>query len=208
MFYRLESLLKSLFDDLFLAIPAAVITAVVYWVIRRALHKKRFGADFKEVRRKALLNEIIRLLLVLWLVLVFGGTLLPSKLEMEWHYMNNLWHFTDFFNAPHWDLVPGMIRHHDIRSYLSHFALNAAMFMPIGLALPFVLKRGGFGKVVLIGFCMTFTIEFLQGFIDRDPGLDDVFFNTLGTVLGCLLYLLMKLLLPRFTEKCNVRAKK
>lgn len=83
------------------------------------------------------------------------------------------------------------------------------MFMPIGLALPFVLKRPTFGHTVLVGFCFTFYIEYLQGFSgQRDGNIDDVICNTLGAIAGFLLYLLMKLIFPKFTAKCMVKAEK
>ena len=80
--------------------------------------------------------------------------------------------------------------------------------MPLGLALPFVLKKENFGKVVLIGFIITLLTEFLQGFTGRVGGIDDIIFNTLGAAAGYGLYLLMRLIFPKFTEKCKTKADK
>lgn len=199
MFYILHKL-NSLLNDLILAIPVSVITAVIFWLVRRIIHKKRLGDNFKEARKKALWNEIIWVLFIFWTVLAFGGTLLPSKIELHWHYMNHLWGFSDFFTTPYFGSFFSM------RFDISHMGLNVMMFVPIGLALPFVMKKENFGKVVLTGFCMTASIEFLQAFVRRESSLDDIICNTLGAAAGYGLYILMKLILPKFTEKCKTKA--
>lgn len=201
MRYLMHYILDTITDELILALPAAVITAVIYWFVRRAIHKKRLGIKFKEVRKKALLNEIIRLLLIFWAIIVFGGTLLPSRIELHWHYVNHLWRISEFITTPYFG------NFFDLIFESSHSGLNIMMFVPIGLALPFVLKKENFGKVILIGFCMTASIEFLQAFVRREASLGDIICNTLGAAAGYGLYLLMKLIFPRFTEKCKTKVK-
>ncbi|MCH5196786.1 MAG: VanZ family protein [Oscillospiraceae bacterium] len=193
-------LFRDLSHEFINALPAMAAAGLIYWFVRRHLHKKRFGGDFKEVRRKSRLNEIIGLLLVIWAALVFSSTVISlSGLRYFWR---------DFSFIPRWRLIPDFItygRHIDI----SHSLVNVIMFMPIGLALPFVLKRPTFGHTVLVGFCFTFYIEYLQGFSgQRDGNIDDVICNTLGAIVGFLLYLLMKLIFPKFTAKCMLKAKK
>lgn len=58
--------------------------------------------------------------------------------------------------------------------------------------LSLICKKKSFVNVFLTGTCSSFFIEFLQGFIERDGDIDDLIFNTLGTVTGFLLYLLLK----------------
>lgn len=196
----MRRLTQELLNELINALPLMAAAGLIYWFVRFAVQKKRFGADFKEIRRKALLNEIIGLLLVIWAALIVSTTLIPSWgsfLHLNLH----------LSPTPSWRLIPEIFYGHiDI----THGALNALMFVPIGLALPFIaLKCSKFGWTAFTGFCLTFEIEFLQGFSSqRDGNIDDVFFNTLGTVAGYLLYLLLKLLLPKFTKKCMVKAEK
>lgn len=193
-------ILRSLFDDLILAIPAAIIAAAVCWFVRRGIHKKRLGSDFKDARKRAVWNEIIRALFVFWAALVIGGTLLPSRLELEWHSRNRLWKFSDFFTAPYFGNFL------QLRVDAAHSGVNILMFVPIGAALPFVLKKGGFGRVVLTGLCMSAAIELLQAFIRRESSLDDIICNTLGAAAGYGLYRLVRLIFPKFAEKCAARA--
>lgn len=88
------------------------------------------------------------------------------------------------------------------KTIIVEFSVNVALFVPLGLALPFVCKKLSLLKATLIGFSISFLIEFLQCFIDnRDSGIDDLICNTLGTVISYLLYLLIKRLFPKFTEK-------
>lgn len=185
-------LVKELTDLMLEAVPIMVIAGLAYWFVRRFIHKKRFGADFKEIRQKSRLNEIIGLLLVIWAALIVCNTLLPPSLP---HLI------------PNWKVIPEIFTR-GIRSIIdTHKLLNVLMFAPIGLALPFMQKRPGFGRTVLVGFCFTFGIEFLQGFSSqRDGNIDDVICNTLGVIVGYLLYLLIKLLFPKFTAKCMVKA--
>lgn len=189
-------LIKDLISGFLNALPLMLVSGLIYWFVRRFIHKKSFKSDFKEVRRRSRLNEIIGLLLVMWAALIIGGTLL-----VKW---NKPVHFG---LIPHWDLVPEIIRRGRITDML-HFLLNVLMFAPIGLALPFVLKRPAFGQTVLVGFYFTLAIEFLQGFSrSRYGSIDDVIGNTLGVIAGFLLYLLMKLIFPKFTAKCMVKAR-
>lgn len=177
------------------ALPVMAGAGLIYWFTRRFIHKKRFGADFKEVRRKSRLNEIIGLLLVIWAALIISSTLIPPFGS----------HVFRFGFPPHWRLVPEIILYGYVD--FTHAVLNILIFAPVGLALPFVLKSSRFGWTVLTGFCFTFAIEFLQGFSNqRDGNTDDIITNTLGVIVGYLLYLLMKLIFPKFTAKCKIKA--
>ena len=194
----LQELLSEFLEDL----PLMLAAGLIYWFVRRHIHKKRFGSGFKEVRQRARLNEIIGLLLVMWAALIVCSTLMPPWGEFR--------HLSIFINfIPRWELIPEellkIIRHGFAGA--SHELLNVLMFVPIGLALPFVLKSHKFGQTVLVGFCFTFAIEFLQGFSNqRDGNTDDLICNTLGVIVGYLLFLLIKLILPKFTEKCMTKA--
>ena len=76
---------------------------------------------------------------------------------------------------------------------------NVALFMPLGILLPFVDKRfRSLRRVLLLALCMSLVIETLQ-FVLRFVGnpravdIDDVLLNTLGAVLGYLIYRGLKL---------------
>ena len=87
----------------------------------------------------------------------------------------------------------------DARSGLRSFCLtnligNIALFLPLGILLPLVSDRfRSFKRVLLVGFCLSLTIEVIQ-FVSRFFGIprtvdiDDVILNTLGGCLGFALY--------------------
>lgn len=208
------------FDNIFFSLPVVLAVMLVYWFVRRALQKHRLGAEFKDIRRRVLLNEIIRLLLVGWIAGTVCVTLTPSyfwkgvwlNIINEENVALDLWRFS--FNPP--QLVPIVADligqgHLEWLFHSKHLiielAVNVALFVPLGLALPFVFKKISLLKAAVIGFSSSFLIEFLQCFIDnRDSSIDDLICNILGAVIGYLLYLLIKRLFPNFTEKGKTSA--
>ncbi len=64
--------------------------------------------------------------------------------------------------------------------------LNIAMFMPLGIFLPFLFRKcRKFWVTYLLGFCASVTIEVLQLLTKRGiTELDDIFNNTLGAMIG------------------------
>ena len=66
---------------------------------------------------------------------------------------------------------------------------NAIMFVPLGIVFPFVYKGLDTWKMaVLTGFCCSLCIELVQLFLDRVSDVDDLILNTLGYVIGYLIY--------------------
>lgn len=76
--YQQEKGKSGAFDNVLFSLPVVLAVMIIYWFVRRALHKHRFGAEYKEIRRRSLINEIIRLLLVGWLAGLVCVTLTPS----------------------------------------------------------------------------------------------------------------------------------
>lgn len=74
---------------------------------------------------------------------------------------------------------------------LAGMALNALLFVPLGAALPVLWRSCGMSKTVTIGFSLSLLIELSQLFNYRATDIDDLLMNTLGTLLGYLLYTLI-----------------
>ena len=67
--------------------------------------------------------------------------------------------------------------------------LNVIMFMPIGMTMPFVLRMAKHPVLITVLFALllSISIELLQLFLHRGYAeIDDVIFNTSGTVIGSL----------------------
>lgn len=67
---------------------------------------------------------------------------------------------------------------------------NIAMFIPVGIFLPFCFKElDTIKKVTLAGFGCSLFIEISQlPFFDRATDVDDLLLNTIGTFLGAAVY--------------------
>jgi hypothetical protein len=83
---------------------------------------------------------------------------------------------------------------HMTPSYWEDAAVNIAGFIPLGYFLVAYLStvratRARAATAVLLGFLTSLVIESLQAYLPtRDSGMNDLITNTLGTVLGVLLY--------------------
>ena len=82
---------------------------------------------------------------------------------------------------------------------------NIVMFAPLGFFPKLLWRRWHWWKSVLVGFCASFTIEFVQFFIGRSSDIDDVILNTAGALVGWLLARLVMRLCPGVTARCQVR---
>ncbi len=201
-------------DTVIFVLPAVIVITLTYWLIRRTWHKRKFGKDFKAKRRQCRLNETIRLLSVCWLSFISAFVLMPYDFWWKFWKMAayGKWEARPDPYSFDWNVKPLFVWLIADKYILSageaiHLLENVALFVPFGLALPFVWKRAGFFKTFLAGFIFAFVIELTQIFTGRGGDIDDLICNTLGAVIGYLLYLLIQRLFPRFTEKCKTTAK-
>ncbi len=209
------------FDTVVFALPAILLVTLLYWIFRLIWHKRKFGKDFGTVRKAARFNEIIRLLTVCWATALICITLTPTEAWKDcWLYIvsgeNPIYVFLpqlygleprgfgDIF------LMPKILRYilnghldwlwRSAKSFFPQLILNVSLFVPLGLAMPFLCKKTSLLKVSLTGLSMSFIVEFVQFFIGRSCETDDLLCNTLGVVVGYLLYLLLKKLFPKLVE--------
>lgn len=75
--------------------------------------------------------------------------------------------------------------------FLTYIVLNILMLLPVGFSMSFVWQDSK--RIVLLGFCFSCLIEVSQLLTGRGLfEIDDIFHNTLGVILGILLYRLGK----------------
>lgn len=68
--------------------------------------------------------------------------------------------------------------------------LNVVMFMPLGFLLPLLWKEyQSLVRTAIIVFCFSCGIEFCQLFNRRVSDVDDLLMNTLGAILGWLIWI-------------------
>ena len=72
--------------------------------------------------------------------------------------------------------------------------LNILLFVPIGFLSGYLIQDCKLLKTAAWGFAISFMIEFMQFYFSRGvPSVDDILNNTIGSIIGCLVLLLMQL---------------
>lgn len=102
--------------------------------------------------------------------------------------------------------IADILRSADPTYIVRNIAGNIVLFLPLGLLLPLLWRGWTLGKTVLAGAAFSFIIEFTQLFTSRGTDIDDLLLNTLGTLCGYGLYLLLRKALPKVAAGCRVRA--
>lgn len=81
---------------------------------------------------------------------------------------------------------------------------NVALFVPVGLLLPFAWPRLRLWQVTLAGGLLSVVIESVQGLMpSRFPTVSDVIANTTGTFLGAVVATVLLALLSRGPERAR-----
>ena len=82
--------------------------------------------------------------------------------------------------------------------------LNIIMFMPFGFLVPLIWEQSRkLSITVLLGFEFSLLIEFLQLFNRRATDIDDLLMNTLGALLGFLLWKIYQLLFKKMPKEIH-----
>ena len=82
--------------------------------------------------------------------------------------------------------------------------LNIIMFAPLGFLLPLIWKQcRKLSSTVLLGFQFSLMIELLQLFNRRATDVDDLMMNTVGALVGFLIWLLYQKLFRKIPQQIN-----
>lgn len=109
----------------------------------------------------------------------------------------DLWRGTSLRTMLNINLVP-----FDAHLNWTTWTLNVVLFVPLGLLLPCCWE--GFdriGHAALFGFLFSLAIELSQLLNFRVTDIDDLIANTLGAVVGCLIFLALRAVFPRWWER-------
>ena len=148
-------------NDIITLSTVLYLLAIVFWIIIGRRKGSRWLAAF-------ILVEY--LVLIVFLVLIFRPTL-PERRSI----LTPFWSY-DFSNEGYGHLHPQVI-------------LNVLVFVPVGVLLGCASDRMKWWKVLLYGASFSILIEVLQYVTRRGYAeFDDVFNNTLGCLVGFVLY--------------------
>ena len=92
----------------------------------------------------------------------------------------------------------------DTTYFLINFLGNIATFLPIGFFPMLLFSRMTVKKASAVGFCASLFIEVCQIAIQRGCDVDDLLLNTLGALLGALLYRLLSLKWKEAFDRCKI----
>ena len=197
-------------------IPFLIVIGLIYWFVRKAWQKRRCAVsdlEFKEMRRGCRLNEIVRLLLVCWIAGVVLFLIIPydtchgllySIRYSRWYLEDRQspWTFGTYsLDSALLARLTGTVTESTWNKEM--LIGNAALFVPLGFALPFALSRRSLPKTLLAGAACTLFVELIQPIFERSFDIDDVIFNFIGVIAGYLLFLVIRLIFPKFVEKCR-----
>lgn len=188
---------------LYRMIPAVALGAAVYLLSRpvRLGRLRRLGCGTSPGHEVGLLLFLVMTAGLLWL------TVLPEILWENGHLVFreeglggiNLKPFTIFWQSR-------ILASQGFENYfLINFWGNIAMFLPIGFFPPLLWRRARWWQVVPAGCLLSLAIELMQIPIHRGTDVDDLWLNTLGTLVGYFLARGLGYAAPRFWEYCKIR---
>ncbi len=160
----------------------AVILAVL-WIIGKR--------NFIKIRPLSIKKMIVEYLLVLYIIVILQITgIIGMSFHISW-FVESIQLFE--LSIPF------------VGSSILMVTLNLMLFIPLGFLIPVVLKSKNWTwkKVFLIGFLLSFCIEFLQLLGGRFFEIDDMITNAFGTLVG---YLFLQSLYGIIEEKTRKKS--
>ena len=194
----------SIVSQFMRVLPVSLLAAVIFACVRRTRRGKRLAPanGYREVALTVFVCYLTGLLSLVWT---------PSNF---WTY---IWYYL-FHGIPgteigrlfvlEYNLVPSILLY--LRgeltggSWVQFMALgNVLMFVPLGLLLPLIDRRVRWRNMLFVFFGCSLLIEVVQPVVGRSFDVDDLIFNTLGGVLGFLLFALVRRIFPRAVAQCR-----
>ncbi len=168
-----------------------VFISIIWCLVRVLFVKKNKGISWK--------REVQLLLVYICIIVVARFTFFPfSKVngEIQPLIFESAKAFPFRIN---WIPYVNLFDYPEMRDVLINVIGNTTMFIPIGVIFPIVYKElDAHKKVILAGVGFSLCIEILQlPFYDRVTDVDDLILNSLGFMVGYVLYLSIRVLKKR-----------
>lgn len=170
-----------------------------------------FAAALPPRRRRLAKSKAVssppRELALLVFVLFCGGLALLTLTPRWFHWMDLLRGVPE---CPPPFFAPGSVNLIPFRTFAANrWAVmillgNVILFLPLGFFPPLLWNTMSRSRAALSGFCVSLFIEVWQLWIGRSFDVDDLLLNTLGVLLGHLLFRLLHRTVPRFTAHFRI----
>ncbi len=183
----MQVIVNYLDDMLFfilIALPVVFIWRLFRW--------RQRGFKWKEA-----LHELGIFILVLVMIGIFSQTILPKNGLAE----PSIEHVNFEFFRVFRETYNAIIYLGFWEPFYINFLGNIILFIPLGFLLPLLFRRmeNGF-FTVSIGLTTSLFIEIMQLPQHRSSDVDDLWLNSLGTLVGFILYIVVRHLFPRFVR--------
>ena len=178
------------------------------------LHHRRRGL-YRRGLQSGVVREIGLFVFVLFCAGLAALTVFPSNFWTVSHWQEAFQGLRPFFpitplseSVQYIGWTPTLFRGDTLGEWGFYMvAANALIFVPIGFFANLLWRRSRWWKGLAVGFCVSFTIEFLQLFVNRSTDVDDLILNTTGAFLGGIIALLLGKLAPKLTRKFQVEVR-
>jgi glycopeptide antibiotics resistance protein len=162
----------------------SLILLAIPWIIYRVV----VLAVKKQLSLKI---ELIKALFYFSVIFIYSLTLFPFPFYAYLHMEKGGVNLTPFAT------IYGFLTHLNYMVALRNIVGNILLFMPLGFSIPLRFKVNKFWKVTLLGLFISFLIEGIQFFTSiRSFDVDDLILNTLGAIIGYILYRLFDKVSP------------
>ncbi len=82
-----------------------------------------------------------------------------------------------------------------LNRYRYDYLLNILLFIPLGVLTPYIWKEyRKFYKTIILGLLLSISIEIIQLFNYRSTDINDIITNTIGTLIGYLLFKIISII--------------
>lgn len=161
----------------------AELAFTIIWLLTRLIvWKRQGGIPWK--------REAVLLLMYINLAVIIRFVFFPRAL-VEGHIQPLVFQASEAFPF-RMNLIPlvHLFNYGSVRDIVWNVVGNAVMFVPTGIVLPIVYRSlNSFWKVTACGALISLCIEILQlPFASRASDVDDLILNTLGVVIGYVIY--------------------
>lgn len=191
--------MKAVLNYLVSMLPFA-LASVPFALLWRSIRRKSLSESSVETTTE---HEVVSVLFVMFMAALISQTVIP-KIEIT---DAGVRFFQTGYNS--YNLIPFKEIKLAIRQGGTFFIVNIIgnllVFAPIAFFTALLYNKPRIYKSVGITAAISVFVEVCQIPQDRGSDIDDVILNTLGGVLGYILYMIFARLFPKFSAACRVK---
>lgn len=172
-----------------------VITFIIFSLVRTHFFKEM--KKHSNPKREFLISIFASYVVVMALFLFMPNLFISSHgFDLNKEHFDLVGDFKDRFSNGSWGVnimpfktIRNYIRYASTFNVFTNIFGNIAIFVPFGVLIPLIYKDiRNLKKVALLSASFSLLIEIIQFFVGRSVDIDDLLLNTLGGIVGYLIY--------------------